>query len=194
MPIHFPPGEGAVDALVQLANSTPLGVRGIAAVAGGLLLVAGARLYRLAIVAPGILGGLVFGAAVPVSNDPMTQGIYMVIVGVVGAIACHFLERVAIHAIGAVVTAGVVNAAWPLVTSQVTPWWAPVAAALLGSLLFPTLFKALLKGITALLGAITLAWAAGWSDRLWIMAALAAVGLAIQVGAGRKKTEAQEEE
>lgn len=193
MPLPMDGGAPSVDALVRMAESSPLGIRGLAGVAGGLLLLAGARLYRLSVVAPGILGGLLVGALLPVS-DPTVQAVVAVVLAAVGGLVCHFLERVAIHAVGAVVTAGLTQATWPLVTGVGTPWWAPAAGALVGLLLFPSVFRYLLKWITSLLGALTVAWAAGWSDRLWVVALLALAGVIVQTGTGRRQAVEKEED
>lgn len=191
LPLHGP----SVDAFVQFAESTPLGLRGAVALTGGLLLVAGARLYRLAIVAPGIVGGVLLASWAPLSPDPLIQALAYVVLAGVGGLACHFLERLAIHAIGALVVAACANAAWPLVTGDPTPWWAPAGGALVGLFLFPPVFRSLVHWVTALLGAAIVAWAAGWSGSLPIILGLALVGGGIQYAtrSGRRRSRARED-
>ena len=188
MPPTHPPPE-AVDALVQLAEATPLGVRGCLAVLGALLLVAGARLYRLTILAPGIIAGLLLGAWLPLTMEPAVQAVVMVVLAAAGALFCHFLERLAIHATGALLVAWLTNMLWPVITGAVAPWWGPAVGALAGLMLFPTVFKLLIKWITAALGAVTIVYAAGFEQYqiIWV-AGLTLLGVMIQMGTGRKKS------
>lgn len=165
-----------MDWLSDTAEAIPLGLRGLSGILGGLLMIAGARLYPLAIMAPGLLLGLGLGLALPETIDPSIRAIAAVAVAGFGALVCRFVERAAVAAFGAVVTGGLVHAAWPLVMGDATPWWGAAAGAVVGLLLFPRAFKALLIPLTALLGAIALGFALGVQDNLLAIGGMAAAG------------------
>ncbi len=186
MPVHISPDQiphASLDSLVKLAESTPLGVRGVAALTGVVLTVAGARLYRFAVLVPGLLVGVLLGAMLPTSIDNGIRIGAMVVLAIVGAMVCFMVERVAVHAIGAIVVAGLVNAAWPMFSAGATaPWWGLAGGAVVGLFLFPSVFHLLLVLVTSLLGAITLAYAAGYSDNLLVVGGVTLVGLVLQTG------------
>jgi hypothetical protein len=78
-----------------------------------------------------------------------------------------------------------------------------VLAGLVGVLLFPYLFKPLMRLVTAALGAVLLAWAAGLADDLLVMGALTLVGFLVQMtdallakrrGGQKKKEKARDAE
>lgn len=159
--------------------------RGALALAGGLVCVAGARLYPLVIVAPGFAAGVLAGLALPL--DPSSRGIAAVVLGAVGALLCRFVERIAVVGIGAVVAGSVANAVWPLVTGHPAPWWGPAAGALAGLALFPSMFRAMLLPITAVLGAFLVGWSLGFEAQLPLVGGMALVGAIIQFATRKRK-------
>lgn len=172
---------GSLAKLKQGLPAELMDPRALAGLLGVLLLVAGSRFYRVAIIAPGFLAGVALadrflsglGGALPL--------VFAVLLGAGGALACHVAERVAVRLVGAVIISGVVHAVAPLVFQRDTPWWwAPVAGAL-GLLLFPRLYERLLPLIGAVLGAICVAWAAGKPQEVGLIGALAAGGLVVQL-------------
>ncbi|MCB9742805.1 MAG: hypothetical protein H6740_09405 [Alphaproteobacteria bacterium] len=172
-----------LDELQALTDTVP---RGVAAAGGALLLLAGARLYPLAIMAPGLAIGVTVGVVLPLPLEATARAILAVVLGGVGAFLFRSVERMAISGIGAIVTGGLAVSTWPLVMGQPAPWWAAGAGALVGLLLFPRLFRFALKPITALAGAIILAWAGGMQGHLVLILGLAAVGFLVQLGQGRR--------
>ena len=166
---------------------TGLGLRIVAGLVGATLALAGARFYKLAVMAPGLLLGVVVGLALPDSvNDPI-KAIAAVAVAVFGALVCRFVERAAVASFGAVLSGGAVYTAWPFVMSGETPWWVALVGALVGVFLFPRAFRALLKPLTACLGALSLAWALAMQDNLLVVGGIAALGTLVQFGLSRKR-------
>ena len=178
-----------VDHLLALAESTPLGVRGLAGVLGGVLCVAGSRLYPLAIVAPGLLLGAAVGLGLPPELAVGARIGIGLVVALAGVLLSRFVERVAVSLFGAAVLGSLVYALAPLALGAPAPWWGPVLGALLGLLLFRSLFKALLAPLTAWLGAMVVAWSLGRPDQILIVLGLPALGTLVQLAVGRKKKE-----
>ena len=168
-------------------NVATVGLRGVAGVVGGLLLLAGARLYPLAIMAPGLLAGLALGLVLPPEVDTPIRIVAALVVAVVGALLCRFVERVAVAGFGAVVTAGVGHLGYPLAMGEPSPIWVAPAAALVGLLLFPRAFKLLLIPLTALLGAMSVSVALGVQENLLAVGGLAAAGVVAQLLLRKKK-------
>lgn len=155
--------------------------KGLVGVLGLLLLLAGSRFYRVAIIAPGFAAGVYLaqrflgGLADPL---PLVFGLLL---GAGGALACHVAERVAVRLVGSVLIAGVVYAVTPLIFHRDVPfWWAP-AAGLVGLFLVPRLYERALPVIGAVMGALCLAWAVDRPQDVGLIGALAAGGLVIQL-------------
>ncbi len=168
-------------------ETTPVWITGLS---GGMLLVAGGRLYKLAVVAPGVLGGVAgalwIGEAAGLTGPVVA--VAAVVLAVAGAVLCRFLERMAVAAIGVIATAGITQLAWPLVTDgAAAPWWGVLLGGAVGLLLFPGIFRSLIRWITALLGALMVAWSVGYSDNVWVVGVLFLVGCVVQAGTGKGK-------
>ena len=173
-----------VAALPPLATTPERVVIGLLA---AVLLLAGARAYRVAVVLPGVLLGLLGGAVLaPVLPVPPGTG-WMVVAGagMLGGVAAWAVERAVVLAAGAMVglVAGVL--AMPLLVAF-TPWWAPLAGAVAGALLGPWMFRKALVVVTSALGALALCWAAGWVPGPWNAGVACAVGVLVQSAAGRR--------
>jgi hypothetical protein len=180
--------------LEVMAESAPTWITGLA---GGLLLVAGGRLYKLAVVAPGMLLGVAAALWIgtEVGLEPVVVAVAAVVLALAGALVCRLLERVAVHAIGAIALAGVTQAAWPMVVQgQAAPWWGVLLGGAVGLLLFPAVFKALIRWITALLGAVMVAWSLGYDDNAWVVGGLFLAGCVVQGLSGKRRKDRKKQE
>lgn len=149
---------------------------------GIVLLGWGAKVYRLLVLAPGVLAGVYLGAAL---RDWLNLGgtnamLLTVALAAGGALLCHFVEGVAIRVGGAALFGALAWFGWPLVQAGAVPWYVPLAALVLGAALFPRLYQLALRPITALVGAWSIAWAVHRPTTLWLVGGLALVGLALQ--------------
>ncbi len=142
----------------------------------------GAKLYRVVVLAPGILAGVYVGAiAQQVLHTTATTSLLVTLVlAGVGALICHFVEGWAIRVAGAGFFAALTWLGWPLLQRGALPFWAPLVASVLGALLFPYVYRFLLRPITALVGAWSVAWALKQPDHHLLIGGLAVVGTAIQ--------------
>ncbi len=165
----------------------------LTALTGAVLLLAGGRVYRFAVLTPGVVAGALLAAALPTELDGALRASAALVLAATGAVLCHLLERVAVHAIGALCAAGLANAVWPSLGGTSAPWWGLLVGALLGAFLFPKLFKKLLSFLTALLGALLLAWSLGQAQNIWLLGGLFLGGCVLQLalagGGGKKKKE-----
>ncbi len=174
--------------LAAFFAAAPVPPRVLAGAAGLLLLCVGGRLYRLAVILPGLLLGL--GGGLLLANlisgtTPVIVGL-AILGGVGGGLLAHFLERFAV--VGAGVIAGLAGAdiAWPLVSATPPAWYLWPLAALVGGALMPLIWKAALVPLTAGIGAYVLVDVAGYPRTPVTVGALAAVGLIIQVVIARR--------
>jgi hypothetical protein len=155
--------------------------RGLVGLLGLLLLLAGSRFYRVAIIAPGFAGG-VYLAQRFLSGlaDPLPL-VFGLLLGAGGALACHVAERVAVRLVGSLLITGLVYAVTPLIFDKSVPfWWAP-AAGLVGLFLVPRLYERALPVIGAIMGALAVAWSMDRPQDLGLIGVLAAGGLVIQL-------------
>lgn len=165
----------------------------LAGIIGVLMLVAGARVYRVAVMAPGFLLG-VFAAAWALDEygrrveELVRMGI-LVAVGAVGAFVSSRIEQLAVRLCGSLLVAATTHAILPLVWPK-APWFAAPAAGFIGLLLFPALYRRLLPLITAAVGAVAIAWAASMQTNLLLISGLTVLGAAVQLGTGRGKKKA----
>ncbi len=157
----------------------------------------GAKLYRVVVLAPGILAGVYVGAiAQQLLSYSVTTGLIVTLVlAGMGALVCHFVEGLAIRVAGAGFFGALAWLGWPLLHRGALPFWAPLVASVLGAIVFPYVYRFLLRPITALVGAWSVAWALKRPDSLWMIAGLAVTGTAIQLwldrGGGGEKPAAR---
>gem|GEM_PF-2962409 len=138
-----------------------------------LLLLAGSRHYRLALVLPAAaLGALlvdtVLGAAVPADLRLLAAVVGAVSAGTLAAM----LESIAVRLAGVLLGGGLVLAIWPAVTAggPPAPWWLALVGGLVGLFMFPGLYRAALRLVVPLLGGLLLAHAIGRpGDLLWVL-------------------------
>lgn len=183
MPIPTERVAEATSTLVALAEATPLGVRGVAAVGGALLVVAGSRIYKLAVAAPGAILGILAATHLLAGADEATKTIAAIAGAIVGAMLTGFVEKLATRLAGGLVGAFFADALWPVLQPTEMPIWAPAAGGLIGLILFPFVWKIALKFITPFLGALCIAYAAGHPHHPLIIGGLTVLGILIQLKA-----------
>ena len=166
-------------ALAVMLADAPLVSRWIAGALGAVIMVAGGKVYRLAVVTPGFVLGTMLGESVTLTGDPTVATAMIVIAGLGGALLFHFLERIAIAVIGALVGAHATGAVWPLFAGT-APWWGVLAGSIVGSLAFPKFFRMLLLPITAIIGAVILASCFGHGQNILVIGGLALIGAIFQ--------------
>ncbi len=159
-----------------------LGGHGPALVGGILLLGFGGKLYRAAVLLPGILAGVYAGVWLHGAlHLGLTGGLLAIgLLALGGAIVCHLVESIALPTAGAVLFAGAAWWAWPFLAGA-PPFWAPLVGAAVGAICFRYMFDRLLKPATAVAGAFTLAWATGQLGEPAVVGGLAVVGTIVQV-------------
>jgi uncharacterized membrane protein len=175
--------------LPSLTAGSPVALRLLTGAAGAVLLVAGARLYRVAVVLPGFLLGVGLGAGVAqlLTLDPMVGAGVALVAGLIGAVAAHLVERFAVVIAGVIGGLGAAQVVDPLVAAGGPPWWVWPVAAVTGGLVFPLIWKAALLPLTAWIGAVVLIDAAGLPPSPLYVGGLAVVGLIVQASVGRGK-------
>ena len=161
-----------------LDPAVPVGVLGV------VLALSGARFYRLAIVAPGFALGVLAGLEVPGSEQ--TRMVAAIALGIIGAAVLHLVERFAVRVGSAFLTAGLAQVVAPLVTGEPNAWYVPVAGGVVGLFLFPSLYKKLLPVVTAIMGALCVAWSVGAAEDLRVVGAVAAIGCVVQLASGAR--------
>ncbi len=152
------------------------------------LLLRGASIYRLAVVAPGILAGLLAGLTLAreFGLAPSTTLAFAACGGVAGALLAWLVERVAVMTAGVLVGLAVATMLVPLVVAH-PPWWVVPAGGMAGALVGPMLYRAALPLVTSLVGAFGLAWAAGWAPTPVVIGGLFAAGVVIQFATGGER-------
>ena len=148
---------------------------------GAVLALVGSRVYRLAVVAPGVAIGGWAGHTLGRGQSDLVELALMVGLAVALALIFHFAERIAIRGTGAAVggAAARLLAPWFL-HSDPDRWWIPALGAAVGVLTFPYLYQSLLPAITSVLGAFCVAWALGREGDLWILGGVTFAGLLVQ--------------
>ncbi len=150
--------------------------------AGILLAAFGERVYRLLVLAPGLLLGMWIGAqAGPLLGlTPILSAALAAVLAFLGALACQRAENLAVRAMGAL--AGVLAGAWgwQMVTQALAPWWAAVVAGILGLLIAPYLQVWLMRGLTAFAGGLCIASFAGRAHDPLVVGAVTVLGIGFQ--------------
>jgi hypothetical protein len=181
------PSLPSIPSPTALGPELRIGVGLVAAV----LLLQGARFYRVAVVAPGLLGGLAGGLALS-RELGLARDATLVISGVLavaGGVICHLGERLAVVVAGMLGGVAATVALEPLVAGGL-PWWAPIAGATVGGVLGPFLHRAALPILTAVVGAPAVAWAAQWPMSPVVIGGLVALGVVVQWMTGGSRPEA----
>jgi hypothetical protein len=176
----------ALTDLVARVSRDPLDPHLLALVVGMALIVLGARIYRIAVVAPGVAIGVlvvVTGAETFAPGVGSARGIAIaaLAMGVVGGAVFWFLERFAVASAGAALVGGLVHVFGPALMGGPVPFYVPIGASLLGLLLFPRVYKALLPLLTPLMGALLVGWGLERLDQPGLVLGLAIGGMLVQV-------------
>lgn len=172
----FPIDLQSLEQLVRHAD-----VRVVGAAAGVVLLTAGARVYALAIMAPGFALGLWLAHTYLPDMAPVWRFGITVGAGALGALVTSRVEQLAVRLAGSILVAGTAYAILPLVWTGPVPWYAAPAAGFLGLALFPSIYRRLLPLITSVLGALMLAWSLDRPTDLLLIIGTATVGVLIQL-------------
>lgn len=153
------------------------------------LLLRGASLYRLAVVAPGVLAGLLAGVtlAQEFGLSPNATLAFAAGGGMAGALLAWLVERVAVMTAGVLVGLAATTLILPLVVAH-PPWWVVPAGGMLGALVGPMLYRAALPVVTSVVGAFGLAWAAGWASTPVVIGALFLGGVIVQFATGGERS------
>ena len=187
--------------LSELVLMTPLVARVLIGLAGAILVIAGARLYKpgmmlAAMASGGLLVGTILagvGTVAPAVATPWVIAVGIGLGGIAAAWIAHLAHKIALIAVGAVagLTAGAAILPW--IPNE--PLWIPFVGLLVGAASFPWVYPALLKILTPAVGAVAVAWAAGMPDTAWLLGGLWAFGAVVQlVGPQRPADNADEEE
>lgn len=153
----------------------------VVGILSAIVLLFGARLYRLVLITPGMVLGVLVGLQLTSSASPGTQALAALCLGILGAAVLALAERVGVALVGALIVAGLARAFLPLVLDAGLPWYVPAAASVVGLFLLPSMLRAAIKGLTPLLGATGICWAVGRPDDLRILVGLTLVGVIFQL-------------
>ncbi len=150
-------------------------------VLGAVMLVAGKRLYGLAIMAPGVAAGVMVGLAATEGQDLVMRLMACGALAIIAAFILYSAERLAIAAAGSFVAVGLVRAAAPMVMGGPAPWFLMLAGGIVGIFFFPKLYRKLLVVIAPAIGAMCMAWAVGREGDLMLVIGLTLLGTVIQL-------------
>ena len=187
-----------MDDMIDILQKAATDGRLVAGVIGVVLVLAGARLYRLAIIAPGFLLGL-FLASWGFENlseylprvDKLVRLGAMVGAGAIGALLSWRIEQLAVRLGGSLLVAATTHALLPMIWHH-PPKYAAPAAGFIGLLLFPALYRRMLPLLTSAIGAIAVAWAADEPTNVLMIAGLTILGSAVQLASGSKGSQKRE--
>lgn len=127
-------------------------------IAGTVLLLFGARVYRVLVVGPGIIAGLLVANEVNqyLHLSGWSAAILALCLSIAGAWLFATIERWTLAIVGAALALGLWGQGWTFLQGGSPPWWSWLVASALGGLIIPRLYGILLKPLTALAGALTL--------------------------------------
>lgn len=127
-------------------------------IAGTVLLLFGARVYRVLVVGPGIIAGLVVAGEVNGFLHLQGWAAAALAVGLAlgGALLFAAVERWTLAIVGAALSVGLFGQGWSFLQGGSPPWWSWLVVAAVGALVIPRLYRFLLRPLTALAGALTL--------------------------------------
>ncbi len=154
--------------------------RTLVVLVGASLIIAGNRLYRVMILSPGFVGGVLLTHHYAPAGSDTTKLAITVGVGLLGAVIMHLMEQTALRLVGAGLMVGLATAVGPDVFDGRAPWYLNYVAAAAGAVGFPVVYKRALPLLTSLLGALAIAWAIGRETDLWMLGILTVVGAMIQ--------------
>ena len=153
--------------------------RWLVLVIGIILVLFGSRTYKLFLMSPGAVVGVLLALEYSPSGDEVTKAGIAVGAGVVGALLVLMVEKVALSAAGAALLAGLSIAIGPQFVSDV-PWYIPTIAGLVGAMFFPIIYRRSLRIVTPVMGALAVVLALGRPEDLWLLGGLTLVGIVLQ--------------
>jgi len=154
------------------------------------VLFAGARIYHqalfLACFAAGAVGGVLLLDALSGWSPDLSRPIVLIAGAAVAGFAVAGLaavvQRFALFAAGALGGLMGVAALGDVLPAGALPPWTLAVGVVAGAVALPLLFPLILKAATAVVGAVLVAWAAGYPAHLWVLVGLSLVGGAVQFG------------
>lgn len=171
------------DLLDQLQRQGPellLDPRMLLGLLGLVLVVAGKRLYPLAIMSPGLAAGAMIGLELTPGQETWVRALACLGLALVLGFLLRQVERLAIAAAGAFVSVGATAAVAP-VAGFAAEWPVLLVAGLVGLLLFPRVYERLLVVITPAIGALCLLHALGRPQDLLALVGLTLIGVVVQL-------------
>ena len=154
--------------------------RTLCVIIGAVLLLAGSRLYRLMLVGPGFVVGVLLATHYAPAGSDATKMAIVVGCGLVGALLLHLMEQTALRLVGVALMVGAVTALGPEVFGSKPPWYLNYVAGAVGAVGFPMIYARALPLLTSLLGALSVAWALGRETDIWMLVILTAGGAIFQ--------------
>lgn len=163
--------------------SDPLAVRGVFVASGILMALFGSHLYQVAVLAPGLIGGLwgglLLGRSVGLENSHTL--ILCGLLATTGALLCHFVENLAVRLTGAVAFGSAGWLGWPMVRpDKLEAVGAVVVAALIGAAVFPRIHTWAVRLATSGMGGYLIAEAAQRPQNLYIIGGVMVAGTVAQ--------------
>ena len=149
-------------------------------VIGAVLIVAGGRFYRLVLISPGFVGGVLLSHHYAPSGSDVTKLAIGVGAGLVGALLMHLMEQAALRILGAAMAVGLAVAFGPELFDGDPPWFLNYVAGAIGAIGFPVIYERALPVLTSLAGAMAIAWALGRPADIVMLALLTLSGAMIQ--------------
>lgn len=129
---------------------------------GLLLLVSGTRLYRFAIMGPGVIIGAYIGTIISVGQEDVVQLVAISFSAILGGVAMLLVEKLGIAVMGALLGGGSVHIVLPLLQDiSVAPWYYVALGSMLGAMIFPPFFSHVAPIVTSIFGAIAIVYSFG---------------------------------
>ena len=154
--------------------------RVLVVVIGCALIIAGGRLYRLVLISPGFVGGVLLSNHYAPSGSDVTKLAIGIAVGLVGALLMHLMEQAALRMLGAAMAVGLAAAFGPGLFDGDPPWFLNYVAGAIGAIGFPLIYERALPLLTSLAGAMAIAWALGRQADIWLLGILTVAGAMVQ--------------
>ena len=160
--------------------------RTLCVVIGAILVLAGSRLYRLMLLGPGFVGGVLLAHHYAPAGTNTTKMAIVFGCGLVGVLLMHLMEQTALRLIGVAITVGAATAIAPEVFGSKPPWYLNYVAGAVGAVGFPIVYERALPLVTSGLGSLMIAWALDRPTDVWMIGILIFVGVSVQTFLGAK--------
>lgn len=153
---------------------------------GAALILAGSRLYRLMLLGPGFVGGVLLAHHYAPAGTDFTKMAIVVGCGLIGVLLMHLMEQTALRLIGVALMVGAATALAPEFFGSKPPWYLNYVAGAIGAVGFPIVYERSLPLTTSLLGSLMAAWALDRPTDVWMIGILTFVGIAAQTLSGAR--------